>query len=202
MNRPTICIAIALAACAGVARAEVVDIAEAAGRCEAEVTETLQRLHGKDARSARFDAARRQLTRSEGDDVAIRGEGRYVLAGGSAPFQYSCAYNLRSGEASGVVLRETGAAHAEQAWEPDLAKISPDACESATAALLKNRNPRASRIAFDAETRRLGPAADARISLEGQGALQRAPGMFSLPFTYRCEFDSRNGRVVAVQASD
>jgi hypothetical protein len=186
----------------GATLAQTPDIAEAAGRCETEVTETLERLHGPAARSVRFDAGKRQLSRGDGDDAAIRGAGRYTLGGTLAPFEYSCAYNLRSGETAGVVVRDTGSARAAPAWEPDLAKVSPGDCESAAAALLKDRNPRISRIAFDSETRRLEPASNERIGLQGRGALQRAPGMLSLPFSYRCEFDGRNGRVVAVQASD
>jgi hypothetical protein len=184
------------------ALAQTPDLADAGGRCETEVTETLERLHGKAARSVRFEAGKRQLSRGDGDDAAIRGEGRYTLGGTLAPFQYSCAYNLRTGETSGVVVRDTGSARAAPAWDPDLAKVSPGDCEAATAALLKNRNPRIGRIAFDSETRRLEPVSNERIGLQGQGALQRAPGMLSLPFSYRCEFDGRDGRVVAVQASD
>jgi hypothetical protein len=183
------------------------DLSEAAPRCESEVTKTLQRLHGRDFREARFDAARRQVALADTVDAAVRGEGRWVGSGGTSTFRYSCAYNTESGEASGVVLNETqppraAAAAAGASWDPDLTKVTPAACESAAAAQIKVKNPRVARIAFDADTRRLSPADSGRIGLEGQGALQRAPGMSAQPFGYRCEFDGRNGRVVAVSTRE
>lgn len=184
------------------------DLSEAAPRCEAEVTKTLQRLHGRDFRDVRFDAARRQVALADADDAAVRGEGRWTGGGGTSTFRYSCAYSTKTGEASGVVLNETRPApagagrSADPAWEPDMSMVSPAACESATAAFIKEKNPRVSRIAFDADTRRLLPADAGRIGLEGQGALQRAPGMSAQPFGYRCEFDGRNGRVVAVSTRE
>ena len=184
------------------------DLSEAAPRCEAEVTKTLQRLHGRDFRDVRFDAARRQVALADADDAAVRGEGRWTGGGGIATFRYSCAYNAKTGEASGVVLNETrparaaGAAAADASWEPDMTKVTPAACESAAAAQIKERNPRVARIAFDADTRRLLPADAGRIGLEGLGALQRAPGMSAQSFNYRCEFDGRNGRVVAVSTRE
>jgi hypothetical protein len=38
--------------------------------------------------------------------------------------------------------------------------------------------------------------------LLGQGAVQPAPGMNSVPFNYRCEIDPRSGRVLQAQASE
>lgn len=182
------------------------DLSEAAPRCESEVTKTLQRLHGRDFREVRFDAARRQVALADADDAAVRGEGRWSGASGTSTFRYSCAYSTKTGEASGVVLNETrpsrAGARADPAWEPDMSLVSPTACESAAAAFIKGKNPRVSRIAFDADTRRLLPADAGRIGLEGQGALQRAPGMAAQSFGYRCEFDGRNGRVVAVSTRE
>jgi hypothetical protein len=153
----------------------------------------------------RFDAARRQVALADSDDAAVRGEGRWSGERGTSTFRYSCAYNTKTGEASGVVLNESQPSRAVAAdanWEPDMTKVSPAACESATAAFIKEKNPRVSRIAFDADTRRLLPADAGRIGLEGQGALQRAPGMSAQPFGYRCEFDGRSGRVVAVSTRE
>jgi hypothetical protein len=195
---------VVLAIAAGPAFAAA-DLSEAAPRCEAEVTKTLQRLHGRAYRDVRFDAARRQVALADSDDAAVRGEGRWSGDRGTSTFRYSCAYNTKTGEASGVVLNESQpsrAASADANWEPDMTKVSPAACESAAAAYLKEKNPRVSRIAFDADTRRLLPADAGRIGLEGQGALQRAPGMSAQPFGYRCEFDGRSGRVVAVSTRE
>jgi hypothetical protein len=206
MIRRHLCIAVAVAGGCAAAQAQAVDVAAAAVRCEAEVGATLLRLHGKSVQGTRFDAGRRQLfAGGEGDDVLVRGEGRYQVGAGAArDFDYSCAYNPRTGATAGVVLRQHDDADAgEREWEPDLARVSPEACESATAVLLKDRNPRVLRIAFDPATRRLEPTADSvHVGLAGRGAMQRAPGMPELKFSYRCELDTRDGRVVAVQARE
>lgn len=179
---------------------------DTAARCEAQVQEALQRVHGKALRGVKFEAAGRTVVRGEGDDATLRGAGRTQIDGGGGAFQYSCAVNLKTGEASGSVVRDAGAvaaqARRERDWEPDLSKVSPADCEAAAAALLTGRYPRIGRIAFDAETRRLEPAERQRIGLDGRGALQRAPGMLAAPFSYRCEFDGRTGRVLAVQANE
>jgi hypothetical protein len=190
-------------ACAAGARAADVVEPETAARCEAQVQEALQRVHGKALRGAKFDAASRTLLRAEGDEATLRGAGRTTLDGGGGAFQYSCAVNLKTGQTSGAVVRDAVAqARRARDWEPDLAKVSPADCEAAAAALLTTRHPRIGRITFDAETRRLEPAERERIGLEGRGALQRAAGMLAAPFSYRCEFDGRNGRVVAVRADE
>jgi hypothetical protein len=54
---------------------------------------------------------------------------------------------------------------------------------------------------LDAESRQLKPAADEHIALEGRGAVERAPGMNAVPFTYRCEVEPRSGRIVSVQTA-
>lgn len=193
--------ALLIAATALPAQAAVDLEPETTARCEAQVQESLRRIHGTALRGVRFDAAGRSLLRGDGDEASLRGAGRTLLDGGGGPFQYSCAVNLKTGEASGAVVRDGSAARAARDWEPDLSKVSPADCEAAAAALLTERHPRIGRITFDAESRRLEPAEQQRIGLEGRGALQRAAGMLAAPFRYRCEFDGRSGRVVAVQAT-
>ena len=175
---------------------------ETAARCEAQVQESLKRIHGKALRGVKFDAAGRSLVRGEGDEASLRGAGRTTLDSGGGPFQFSCAVNLKTGEANGAVVRDAASGRAGGSWEPDLSKVSPADCEAAAAALPTEPPPRTGRITFDAETRRLEPAELQRIGLEGRGALQRAAGMLAAPFRYRCEFDGRNGRVVAVRAEE
>jgi hypothetical protein len=175
---------------------------KAAERCETAVAETIQRIRGRDAREVEFAAARRALAPPVDEEIGVKGEGRYRKAGATVPFTYSCAFNTRTGATSGVVFREAGAPASNKPWQPDLSQVSPEACESAVAAVLKDKHPRVDRIMFGSETRRLEPAPNSRIGLEGQGALQRAPGMHSMPFNYRCEFDAQNGRVVHAQASE
>lgn len=180
------------------------DAAKAVDRCETAVAETVKRMRGRAAQELQFIGTKRRLLPTEDDETGVRGEGRYSSkAGGTLSFTYSCAYNAKTGATSGVMFRETGSdrASAEAAWSPDLTNVSPDACETATAADLKQKYPRVARIAFGSDSRQLRPGADDHTNLEGQGAVQRAPGMHLTPFNYRCEF-ARNGRIVSVQTSN
>jgi hypothetical protein len=180
------------------------DTAKAVDRCETAVAETVKRMRGKAAQELQFIGTKRKLLPAEEDETGVRGEGRYSSKGGGlTSFSYSCAYNFKTGATSGVMFRETGSgrATAESSWNPDLTNVSPDACETATAADLKQKYPRVARIAFGSDSRQLRPGIDDHTNLEGQGAVQRAPGMQLTPFNYRCEF-ARNGRIVSVQTSN
>jgi hypothetical protein len=178
--------------------------ARAIDRCEASVADTLRNLRGKQAQDVQFVKTKRVLAATDDDETSVKGEGQYRgAAGGSTSFSYSCAFNSKTGQTSGVMLREATSetARGEPAWQPDLSRMSPEVCESAAAAMLKDKHPRVARISLDSESRRLLPGADDHIVLVGQGAVQRAPGMSAVPFTYRCEFDNRTGKLVAVQTS-
>lgn len=180
---------------------------QAGDRCEQAVAETVSRMRGRDAKEVSFIVSRRVITpATEGQDLGVRGEGRYraSAAGTAVSFTYRCAFDLGTGATSGVLFREALAtsAHGEPAWEPDLSRMSPEACEAAAATHLKQKYPRVGRIAFGSDSRRLRPAPNERTSLEGHGALQRAPGMNLVPFTYRCEFDGASGEPVSVQTTE
>jgi hypothetical protein len=152
-----------------------------------------------------FIAARRVLTPQSDDETAIRGEGRYRAASGAGvTFTYGCAYNAASDGTSGVVFRETAGqrAAADKPYEPDLTNVSPQACESAAAAALKKLHPRVGRINFGSDSRRMQPGENGRIELLGAGSVERAQGMNLIPFSYRCEVDPRNGRVLAVATQE
>jgi hypothetical protein len=172
--------------------------------CEGAVVESLRRTRGRDATDVQFQpGARVSDAPGGGDEVSVKGEGRYRYAGRIVGFSYGCAVNLASGATSGAVIRETGPnapGAQETPFQPDLSRISPADCESLAAAALKRRHPRVDRITLDSESRRLSPGPDQRVLLEGRGAMQPAPGMYAVPFTYRCEIDPRNGRIVAVDA--
>jgi len=148
-------------------------------------------------------AARRVVTPNDETDVGVKGAGRYRGTGGAGnTFTFSCTFNPQTGLTSGVVLREAGGAAREAVFQPDLSRLSPEACESAVAQLLKSKHPRVAQIALEPDTRRLQPGADEHtVQLLGQGAVQRAPGMNAVPFTYSCELDARSGRVVGVKTS-
>jgi hypothetical protein len=202
--------AVVLATLAG-SRAAVAQpaLAAAGERCEAAVAETVKRIRGKQAQEIQFVGAKRVLApaKGEGDETDVKGEGRYRAAsGGTMAFAYSCLYNSRSGATSGVLFRETGAAlsagAAEPGWQPDLSQFSPQNCESAAAAALKDKYPRVGRIVFDGEGRQLRPAGNSSSALEGQGAVERAAGMNLVPFRYRCEFETHSGKVLSASTSE
>lgn len=174
--------------------------ANPADGCNVAVTEAIKRVRGKDAQEVQFFGAKRVLSQATDDETSVRGEGRYRGGARSTPFTYGCTINTRTGVTSGVVFRETGveAARERPVWQPDLTHVSPQACESATAALLKSKHPRVARISLDAERRQLRQGPDDHIVLEGHGAVERAPGMHSVPFKYRCEIEPRTGRIVSI----
>lgn len=186
------------------AAAAPADTAKATDRCETEVSETIRRMRGRDAKEVQFLAAKRLALPSGDDETAIKGEGRYRGAGGSVNFTYSCAYNEASDATSGVVFRDAGAARAapEKAFEPDLTNVSPEACEAAAAGALKRQHPRVGRINFGADSRRMQPGTNGRIDLVGKGSVERAPGMNLIPFSFRCEVDPRSGRVLNVSTKE
>lgn len=172
--------------------------------CEKQVGETLRDLRGRDAQDVQFIGAKRVIAATQTtDETGVKGEGRYKGKSGAVSFTYSCAYNTATGETSGVMLTEKGRpAGDDKPWQPDLSNLSPEACERATAAALKDKYPRVARIVFGSDSRKLLPAPNAHTRLEGQGGLERAPGMNAVPFTYRCEFETPSGKLVSVQTSD
>lgn len=181
------------------------DAAKAAESCEAAVTETIKEMRGRDAQDVQFQKDRRVLAPTTGEETDVKGAGRYrSAAGASTPFTYGCAYNEKTGGTSGIVFRDAGGLRAtpEAAWQPDLMSVSPEACETAVAAALKAKHPRVGRIAFGSDSRQLRPAPAGRSSLEGIGAVQRAPGMNLAQFSYRCEFEPKGGKLVAVQTME
>lgn len=197
-------LAIVLGLGAGACFAAEADHGKAAQRCEEDVASTIERVRGKEAQNVQFIGAKRAVS-TDGDDIGVKGEGRYHRGAATVPFTYSCAFNVVTGGTSGVVFREAAgvaAARASAPWQPDLTNVSPEACETAVAAVLKDQHPRVAAIAFRSETRRLQPAGGAQVGLEGQGTLQRAPGMNPNAFRYRCEFDPRTGKVVTARATD
>jgi len=188
--------------CSAAARAVVPgDAAKAADSCEAAVADTIKEMRGREAHEILFQKDKRVLTPPTGEDTDVKGAGHYRSVNGtSMPFTYGCAYNAKTGGTSGIVFRDAGArGSSEKPWQPDLMSVSPEACEAAVAAALKSKHPRVGHIAFGSDSRQLRPAPSGRSSLEGIGAVQRAPGMNQVSFTYRCEFEPGNGKLVAVQ---
>lgn len=204
----TVVAAVALAALGPSASAAIAaaDATKAGEACEQKVAETVTRMRGKEAQEVQFVGAKRALTPGGDDETGVKGEGRYRGTGGrTIPFTYSCSYNTKSGETTGIVFRDAGGgapAPEVAAWQPDLTNVSPQACESAAAAALSEKHPRVGRIVFDPDTRRIAPGPNGHLLLEGSGAVQRASGMNANPFRYRCEFDARGTRIVDAQTTE
>jgi len=199
--------ATAAAPASSAASGSAADHAHAGARCEEAVAETVKRLRGHEAQDVEFIGAKRAIAPTQEEQLGVKGEGRYRGPGntGGVAFSYSCAFNPQTGATSGVVLRETGSARsaaARPAWQPDLSTFTPDSCEAATAAALKDKYPRVSHIAFDSGTRQLRPANDQHTNFEGRGAMVRAPGMPAMPFGFSCEFETGNGKVVSVETHE
>lgn len=201
--------ALLLAAGAAFAQTEPAPLT-AADACEKAVVQAVERVRGAGARPVQFIGSRRVITEVSDIESAVRGEGRYRSpSGGSTVFSYSCVFDAKTRETSGVVLRDGAGGAAAQAAATaarDVTTPSPissfDACETATVRSLKSKFPRAERIVFGSDTRRVAPAENARTEIEGEGAMARAPAMAAEKFSYRCVFDTASGRVVAVQTGD
>lgn len=206
MNIPFLTLATALLLSSDIVRAALpADATKAAESCETAVTETIKEMRGRDAQDVQFSKDKRSLTPTTGEETDVKGAGRYRNASGaSMPFTYGCAYNTTTGATSGIVFRDAGGLRPteEKPWQPDLVNVSPEACETAVVAALKRKHPRVGRIAFGSDSRQLRPAPAGRSSLEGVGAVQRAPGMNQVQFSYRCEFEPGNGKLVAVQTME
>ena len=172
--------------------------------CETAVRASVERTRGRDAQ-VQFVGGQRMLSPISDVETGVRGEGRYRTRDNAMPFTYSCVFNPNTGETSGVVLREgitPQAAATAVAADPNPPILTTEACETAVVKSLQTKYPRADRVVFGSDSRRIGPAANARTSVDGAGALVRAPGMSSAPFSYRCVFDVRTGKVDSVQTAD
>lgn len=209
MVQPRFPLVFTLALCAGLLPrgAAAAPPAEAGERCEAAVATAIREARGKGVHDVQFDSARRVMSPGDNEEIGVKGEGHYRGAAGSTAFSYSCAFSGSTGRTSGVLFRETGrvagaAGSGAAAWQPDLVNLNPRACETAVAALLKQRHPRVTGIQFEADTRRLSAADEGRTAMEGGGRLQRAPGMAAQGFDYRCDFERGSQRIAKVDAAE
>lgn len=177
--------------------------ADAVVECESAVNDSLRQLRGRGVQGVQFTTDA-QLADADAGRIDVKGAGRYRLAAAAAvDFRYSCVFDRRSGQASGVVLHDApaGGAAPLPVWRADLSRISAAACESAVADRLQRAYARASGITFDGGDRRLEPAGGDRSALVGTGHVVRAPGMAPAWFHYRCQFDAA-GRLTDAATSD
>jgi hypothetical protein len=172
--------------------------------CEASVMDAIREARGRDVQPVQFVPAKRTVSTVQNDETSVKGEGHYRASSGSKSFTYSCSFNEKIHATTGVVFSETSTtppSAPEKVWQPDLTHLSPEACDAATAAALKDKYPRVGHISFVSNARQLKPAPNGRTLLEGQGGVERAPGMAPVAFTYRCEFDSSSGKLVKIQTN-
>jgi len=184
-------------------RARTHEAGDAVAQCEAAVGDAIREMRGKQVQAPQFEDDAR-AGRATGDQLDVKGTGRYRRTAGGAPvaFRYSCAFNEATGVASGVLFHEMDKASEPTlpVWQADISRISPESCETAAASALQSSNPRASSIVFDGSTRKLEPADAGGTALAGSGRMVRAPGMQPSAFRYRCEFDTA-GKVVSARAN-
>ena len=139
--------------------------------------------------------------------IALRGAGRWRAPTGVRTFTYTCNVDVKSGEAVGVVMRDTTPAPVAKAppppppGEPDLSELSPAACESRAVAALKERWPRVSQISFDVHTRVFQQPSASSALLHGSGQAQPNLDSPTRVFGFDCEIDPRNGRVLRISIS-
>jgi len=181
--------------------------AEMLAQCERAVRQALAPQAGS-AFDVRVSAAPGPRLLSDGSQIVLQGEGQWRDGGKLRKFKYSCNVDVRSGEAVGVVIRQTVPPLAAQAEpkpieDPDLSHLSPSACESGAAVALQKRWPRVSQISFDTETRRLTQMSPSRAELHGRGRARPAPeSPVLVHFGFDCTIDPRDGRVVGMRLSD
>lgn len=179
----------------------------AAAACERVARDTLNTTRGA-AVDVRFNAPPIAVPGpADASETVLRGSGRARSSAGVRNFSYSCNFDARSGEVSGVVVRDAAGESAQPTpaarnVEPDLSNVSPAACESAAAAAIKRRWPAVSRIAFNGRTRLMEQDSQGNAALQGQGTAQPAPDAPSTHFTYTCAVDPRNGRVLATRIAN
>lgn len=202
LRRPTLAVLCASSLALPALAAPAADPA-AIQHCEKAVSRAIEEARGREVHEVSFDAAHRFVDANAGAETDVRGEGHYRRGDASVAFSYTCAYDPQTESTSGVLFKDAPPAPAaDRPWQPDLTHLSPEACETMIAAVLKDKHPRVDHIVFTAGTRKLQPLRGADVQLSGQGTLQRAPGMATMPFQYRCEYDSRSGKLLGAKADD
>ena len=206
--------ALGLAVAAPLARAETASIVPqtaspaAVEACERSARQAVPNL-GRELVEVTFAGAPTvQPGPSIDGQIVLRGGGRWRAPTGAVrTFTYTCNVAVKSGEAVGVVMRDTTPQPAATAppprppAEPDLSALSPAACESSAVAALKARWPRVSQITFDVRTRTFQQPSASSALLHGSGqALPTADSPTRL-FGFDCEIDPRNGRVLRISIS-
>ncbi len=162
--------------------------------CERSAATTVRSTRGELA-DVQFDPTTAKVAGAEG---VLRGSGRYRAGGVWRAFSYTCSVDVRSNLVSGVVIRDAAQAAAARpavSAEPDMSRVSPEACESSAAVALKQRWPKAQQTTFDAQSLRVETDSAGDTVLVGRGSAIPSPGEPATFFGYRCTIDARSGRV-------
>jgi hypothetical protein len=180
---------------------------KAAAACERSVRELLA-TKGTPVAQVHFIAAPTPQSGLSSDSlVVLQGSGNWRSSSGDvSTFAYTCNADSQTFEVAGVVLRDTTPASAQstsprQTLEPDLSNLSPVACESSVAAILRKRWPRVSEISFESATRRLKQTSPNMTELHGRGRALPIPGAPISYFGFECEISSRDGRILNTRVS-
>jgi hypothetical protein len=137
---------------------------------------------------------------SNDSQTVLRGVARWQSSGGVRSVVYNCSVDPRTMEVIGVVMRDASPVGADTAparppAEPDLSRLSPEACEARAAEALKQRWPRVSEISFDVATRSFQQQSSSKAEFHGSGRAMPDPRSPSTFFAFDCEIDPRDGRV-------
>jgi hypothetical protein len=177
----------------------------AAQACEREARQTLT-ANGTNGVEVSFTPGPVvQADLSNETQTVLRGVARWKKGSDVRSVSYSCNVELDSLRV-GLVVRDSTAATAPAAAarppaEPDLSQLSPAACESSAVQALTRRWPRVADISFDPATRRLVQPSAVLAQLHGSGRAVPAPRSPSTFFSYECEVDPRDGRVLRTRIS-
>lgn len=180
---------------------------KAAAACEKAVHELLA-TKGTPSAEVKFAASPTPQPRLSGEgQIVLQGAGSWQAGGASNSFAYTCNVDAESFEVAGIVMRDTSPASSKvtpvrSSLEPNMANLSPTACESSVAAILRKRWPRVSEISFESSTRHLNQSGPNMTELHGRGRALPAPGAAISYFGFDCEIDSRDGRVIKTQVSN
>jgi hypothetical protein len=146
-----------------------------------------------------------QFNLSNESQTVLRGVARWQSSG-SHSIVYNCSVDPHTLEVIGLVMRNAEPAAAEAAparppAEPDLSRLSPEACEARAAEALKQRWPRVSEISFDVATRSFQQQSGSKAEFHGSGRALPDPRSPSTFFAFDCEIDPRDGRVQRTRLS-
>jgi hypothetical protein len=181
---------------------------KAATACEKSVHDLLA-TKGAPVAEVKFVGSPTPQPRLSGEkQIVLQGAGSWQASSGANTFAYTCNVDAESFEVVGIVMRDTSPASSSKATpvrnslEPNLSNLSPTACESSVAAILRKRWPRVSEVSFESSTRHLTQSGPNMTELHGRGRALPAPGAATTYFGFDCEIDSRDGRILKTQVSN